>query len=419
MLKVDDWLAIRELGRQGVTVSEIGRQTGRDRKTVRKALTEAPPPERRRPVTRPSKLDPYREYLIHRTAAGCLNATVLFEEIQAQGYAGRLSILRDLLRPVRHEHRRAREAAERFETGPGQQAQVDWGEFGRIWNAGAGRWQKLHGFVFTLGYSRAQYLEFTTSCDQEHFLECHLGAFAALGIPERVLYDNLKTGILGRRPDGTPVLPGRFADFALHYGFTPTFCRPYRARTKGKVERGISYVRQNFWVRVGAAVAAQELDLAGLNERAREWVARVANLRVHGTHGQVVGERLQAEVGHLGRLDRHTRYDTAYHALRRVGRDGRFSYRGEVYQVGLSHAFDCLEVVEPLTGPLVVRSQTGQLIRAERLAPGTALRLARVTPPAPATAEPEPAVQLFATAPLVETRDLAVYQEVADAYRTP
>src|SRR5439155_2053396 len=109
------------------------------------------------------------------------------------------------------------------------------------------RWRKLYGFVFTLGYSRAQYLEFVLSCDMEHFLKCHLGAFAALGIPETVLYDNLKTGILGRRPDGTPLLPGRFADFALTYGFTPRFCQPYRPRTKGKVERTVGYVRQNFW----------------------------------------------------------------------------------------------------------------------------------------------------------------------------
>ncbi len=418
MLKVEDWLTMREMSRQGISVSEIGRQTGRDRKTVRKALTEAAPRERRRPVRRPSKLDAYREYLLHRTGAGCLNASVLDEEIRAQGYQGRLSILREFLRPLRQEQRRVREAAERFETGPGQQAQVDWGEFGRIWTAAEGRWQKLYGFVFTLGYSRAQYLEFTTSCDQEHFLECHLGAFAALGIPERVLYDNLKTGILGRRPDGTPILPGRFGDFALQYGFTPTFCRPYRPRTKGKVERGISYVLQNFWVRVSEAIGAQDLDLNGLNERARDWVATVAHRRVHGTHGQVVEERLKEEVGQLGRFDRRGRYDTAYHALRRVGRDGRFSYRGQVYQVSLSHALDSVEVVEPLKGDLVVRSRQGQVLRAERLAAGTALRLTRVSPPEPAASGPESTTSLFAAAPLVETRDLAVYQEVADARRT-
>ena len=78
----------------------------------------------------------------------------------------------------------------------------------------------------------------------------------ALGIPEQVLYDNLKTAILGRRQDGSPILPGRFLDFALYYGFTPKFCRPYRARTKGKVERAVGYVRQNFWVRVAAEVKA-------------------------------------------------------------------------------------------------------------------------------------------------------------------
>ena len=240
---MEDWITLREWARQGVAVSEIARRSGHDLKTVRKVLREAAPQPRPSTWQRGrSKLAPYEAYLQQRVGQGCLNGAVLLEEITAQGYTGKHTVLRDFLAPLRQEQCRQREATARFETGPGKQAQVDWGAFGRIWSAQTESWQKLSAFVFTLGYSRAQYLTFVTRCDEEHFLTCHLGAFEALGIPEQVLYDNLKTATLGRQADGTPIFQSRFLDFALYYGFTPKLCQPYRPQTKGKVERGIRYV---------------------------------------------------------------------------------------------------------------------------------------------------------------------------------
>jgi transposase len=233
MLSVDDWIHIRDLAHKGISVSDIARQTGRDRKTIHKVLTEkAPQTQRSASSQRASKLDPDRAYLQQRIAEGCLNGAVLLEEISRQGYSGKISIVRGMVTPLRQEQTRQREATERFETTPGKQAQVDWAKFGRIWVPEVAAWQVLNAFLDTLGYSRAAYLEFVTCCDMEHFLDCHLNAFGALGIADSLLYDNLKTGILGRRPDGTPIFPGRFLDFALAHGFTPKFCRPYRARTK-------------------------------------------------------------------------------------------------------------------------------------------------------------------------------------------
>src|SRR6185312_10779060 len=169
MLRVDEWIMIRDLDRKGVSVSEIARQTGRDRKTVRRVLTsETPQVERKRAEGRASKLDPFREYIDQRIKEGCLNGNVLLDEIRKRGYEGKISILRGILTPLRAELQRQREVTERFETGPGKQAQVDWGEFGKIWDSKTGCWRKLYGFLFTLGYSRAQYLEFTVSCDLEH-----------------------------------------------------------------------------------------------------------------------------------------------------------------------------------------------------------------------------------------------------------
>jgi transposase len=414
---VDDWITIRELARVGLSVSEVARRTGHDRKTVRKVL-EQEAPQRERVLTRPrpSKLDPYRDYLRGRIAQGCLNGSVLLDELRAQGYMGRLTILNDFLRPLRAEEHRTREATERFETAPGKQAQVDWASFGQIWDARAERRRKLYGFVFTLGYSRAHYLEFVTCCDMEHFLACHVHAFAALGIPEDLWYDNLKTGILGRA-EGVPILPGRFLDFALYYGFSPKYCQPYRPRTKGKVERGIGYVRQNFWVRVGPAVAAGTLQLPELNERAGTWTAEVAHRRVHGTHGEVVQVRLDRELPLLSRLDARPRYDTSYQAIRRVGRDGRLSYRGQLYQLRLCHALTEVCVREALGGQVTIRSLEGAVLPAALVGDDPAGRRVGGEDVTARPARRELLAPLGA--PAVELRDLAVYEEVARGAALP
>ncbi len=408
---MEEWVQIRELARQGQSVSGIADATGRDRKTVRKALQgDGPKPRAASGRVGQSKLAPFVDYLRYRVDQGCWNAVVLNEEIATRGYTGKLTLVRDWLRPLRQEQRRQSEAAPRFETAPGHQGQVDWGDFGRIWQQGA--WQPLHAFVLTLGYSRAHFLTFVTRCDMEHFLACHLTAFEALGIPAELLYDNLKTAILGRRADGSPIFPGRFLDFALFCGFTPKFCKPYRARTKGKVERGIRYVRQNFWVRVGPEVTAGTLDLAGLNARAANWTQETAQ-RVHGTTGVVVAERLAEERPLLGSLRGRPPYDTAYHTVRKVGRDGQLSYGGVRYQLPLSYAFSLVEVEETLAGLITFRGSGSQRIRAERVA----------VPPLPTARPPDPGgwaprarevrLALPFLPPEVERRDLAVYEEVA------
>jgi len=421
VLLVEEWINIRELARQGLSVSEIARRSGRDRKTVRKVLVETPPIGRaKNSESRVTKLGPFEEYVKQRVEHGCLNASVLMEEIQRLGYKGKITMLRLFLAPLRQELVRKREATERFETGPGKQAQVDWGEFGRIWDSSGRCWQKLYAFVFTLGYSRAQYVEFTTSCDMEHFLHCHLKAFAALGIPQEILYDNLKTAILGRHPNGSPILPGRFLDFALYYGFTPRYCQPYRARTKGKVERGVGYVRQNFWVRVKGEVARGELELAALNEHVKEWMERTANVRLHGTHGEVVLKRLEEEKPLLGVFSRRPVYDTDYHSLRKVSRDGRFSYRGRLYAVDLRHGLGELDVAESLEGQITVRDKTGAVVRTEVVELVASTN--RWQGQAGTTGSDDIGrggllALIGRDGPVVQTRSLAEYEEVAGAVR--
>ena len=164
----------------------------------------------------------------------------------------------------------------RFETEPGEQAQVDWGHFGFIEHHG--RQRRLYAFVMTLGWSRAMYVEFTTSTDATWWLRCHVHAFHYFGgVPKVVLHDNLKTAVLSRDADGTVHWNPRYLDFADYYGFTPQACRPYRAQTKGKVEAGIRYVRGNFWP------GLRFVDLADLNRQGRDWLDFTAN-RAHPRH---------------------------------------------------------------------------------------------------------------------------------------
>jgi transposase len=191
MIQGEAWYMIRELLREGLSLTEIARRTGCDRKTIRKirdARGHPAPQERRK---RGSKLDPYKPYLSQRATVGVLNAVKLLAEVRRRGYPGGITLIREFLHPLRPA---VPMVTERFETQPGQQAQVDWSSCGRIWHRD--RLRSLSSFTMTLGYSRRQYVEFTTRQDMETFLRCHINAFRYFrGIPTEILYDNLKTAV--------------------------------------------------------------------------------------------------------------------------------------------------------------------------------------------------------------------------------
>jgi transposase len=331
MIPQEVWVMIKSLQQQGLSIRAIARQLGVDRNTVRRALRRNGLPKYTRTTPRRSKLDPFKPYLQQRLAA-CpeLTAVRLYQEIQPQGYTGQCSILRDFLRPLRQEHRRLGKLTVRFETAPGQQGQVDWGHFGTIFHQG--RYRPLYGFVMVLGYSRALFVHFATSQRLETFLHCHQLAFEAFGgYPHELLYDNAKTIVLARpdlRAEAAGVAPqwnAKFLDFAGYYGFTPRLCQPYRARTKGKVERTIGYVWQGFFT------GCQFRDLEDLNDQAAVWSTTVANQRVHATTGEVPAVRLTREP--LLPLAGRPVYDTSVVVPRRVSWDCFVAYDGNRYSV--------------------------------------------------------------------------------------
>lgn len=357
MLRVENRFMIRELYDKGLTITEIAVLTGNDRKTIRKVLAEplVPVTQPRRP--KPRKLDPFIPHLRKRIEDGVLNARKLYGEIQKQGYQGRETQVRDFVQPYR-EARRA-QATVRYETEPGEQAQVDWGHFGLIEHNG--RQRKLYAFVMTLGWSRAMYIEFTVSADAAWWLRCHIHAFEYFGgVPKVVLHDNLKTAVLSRDGDGTVHFNERYLDFAGYYGFSPKACRPYRAQTKGKVESGVRYVRINFWP------GLRYRDLADLNRQARAWLDRTANVRIHGTTGEVPFTRLALEplLSTLGKPV----YDTSLVSFRRATKDCFVSYAGNYYSVPAEYARKTLKLEETETGKLRVLNPNALNLKDEIVA---------------------------------------------------
>ena len=191
---------ILEFRRQGLSVSAISALTGFDRKTIRKYLAEQPAvptygPRKRRP----RKLDPFVPYLEERLAAGVWNAVVLLRELKERGYRGGYSILTEYLHPKRKAAQEV--AVRRFETPPGHQAQVDWGDLGTLQHTDGSK-QRLYGFVFTLGQSRALFADVALDQSLPTLLAMHEAAFLALGgVPAEILYDRMKTAVLGEVDD--------------------------------------------------------------------------------------------------------------------------------------------------------------------------------------------------------------------------
>jgi transposase len=255
-------------------------------------------------------------------AEGVWNGVVILRELQAAGYTGSHTILRDYIAPKRAL--RPARATVRFETEPGRQLQSDWGE---LTTQLAGEPTKISFIVNQLGYSRRFHFWCTAHQDAEHTYEGLIRSLEYFGgVPQEVLVDNQKAAVLVHRGD-TLVFNDRFLDLGSHYGFTPRACRPYRARTKGKDERMVGYIKQHFFVRYRAFDSWTHL-----NQLAEQWLREEADPRVHGTVHEVVAERFAREQLVLRPLPVQ-RYDTAYYEHRQVSWDSYIEVRGNRYSV--------------------------------------------------------------------------------------
>lgn len=228
------------------------------------------PYARRSASPRTSKLDPFKGRIVSWLDAQPLSAQQIYQRLCAAGYTGGVSIVKDYVRRIRP---RPREAFLTLAFAPGEMAQVDWGEWGSI-AVGDSR-RRLSFFVMVLAHSRPLYVEFTLAHTMEHFLAAHLHAFEALGVQQRVMVDNLRAAVLSHpRGDRSSSIPAMSISPATMASRSSPVTWP-RGNEKGRVERGVGYVKGNF-------LKGLELpDFAALNPAVAVWLETVANVRLH------------------------------------------------------------------------------------------------------------------------------------------
>ena len=277
-----------------MSLRKIAEEVGCAVNTVRSHLKSEAWPEYQRRKLRVTKLSAFEDYLRERQQAAhpaWIPATVLLREIKALGYLGSHSQLRAFMHGLKGTA--PIDPVVRFETAPGEQMQVDWIEFRKGKNP-------LYAFCATLGFSRMSFVEFVTDMKVETLITCHQHTFDAFGgTPKRILYDNMKTVVIERDASGAGVhrFHAGFLDYAHHCGFVIKLCRPYRAKTKDKVERFNGYLRRSFYVPLVAQLkqAGLSLDAVTANIEVRRWLKDIANERIHGTTQMRPAQRLQTE----------------------------------------------------------------------------------------------------------------------------
>ncbi len=283
MITFESRMEIQVLHKRGMSIRAIAKELDISRNTVRrhlKAKPEAPRYSSRPPAA--SVLDDYKDYIRQRIADAYpykIPGTVIAREIMAQGYNGGMTVLRVFIRSLSTPQ--PEEPTVRFETEAGRQMQVDWGTM-------RGGKSPLHVFVAVLGYSRMLYIEFTDNMRYDTLECCHRNAFRFFGgVPQEVLYDNMKTVVLQR----DAYQPGRHRfnpslwQFGKEMGFSPRLCRPFRAQTKGKVERMVQYTRNSFYIPLMTRLRPMGIavDVETANRYGLRWLHDVANQRKHET----------------------------------------------------------------------------------------------------------------------------------------
>jgi transposase len=327
VVTLGELVMILDLARQGLTVSAIARRTGRDRKTIRTYIARGlePPAYKPREPT-PSPLGPFETFLRERVGRfPDLTGRRLWREVRDLGFAGGYSTVTDFLRTVRSPAAPAFER--RFETPPGRQAQVDFAHFKVRFEDEPGAERIVWLFSLVLGHSRMMWARFVAQQDLATVLRCHIAAFDALGgVPEQILYDRMRTAVLGEIDERGIVYNDKLLALAGHYGYLPKACRPYRAKTKGKVERPFRYVREDFFL----ARAFRNLD--DLNAQFTQWLDQVANRRLHGTTGRIVIEHFAEEQPSLKPLSAGP-FNAVLRLERRISHEGMISVGGNLYSV--------------------------------------------------------------------------------------
>ncbi len=304
-----------------------------------------------------SMIEPFLPQLRELFDRHNLSAVRIYEELRKKGFQGSYSLVKQYSRPMRNDRKIL--AVYRYETDPGKQSQVDFGEFGYMEIDGKRR--KLYAFSIIPGYSRMRYVEYTTDISTRNVIRMHLNAFRYFGgYTDTILYDNMKQVVLDRKLKASDsTFNGEFMSFSEYYGIIVRLCYPYRAQTKGKIENTIKYLRYNFW-------AGRSFEsLQDINVQCQEWLQKV-NSQIHGTTHEIPYERLKKE--QLNPLDSVQAYPIRLEEIRKISRDCYISYKGNRYSVPWVHAGRVARVIESSTLKIQVDSH---IIAEHDILPGS------------------------------------------------
>lgn len=299
MIDYETYCRIKQYRQEGLKAAQIARHLDLDPRTVERWLDEAQYRQRKRSETS-SKLDSYKEDIVSLLEKHPYTATQIYQRLQEDGYEGSYSLVRQYVCKVRPKRQPA------FLTlafAPGEAAQVDWGIYKTI-GVGSTR-RKLNFFVMVLCHSRMLYVEFSLAQSMEHFLSCHQHAFEFFGgVPENIMIDNLKTGVLQHKTGHEIVFNPKYLDFAQHYGFTIKACGVRKGNEKGRVENAVGYVKKNF-------LNGLELtQFNALNPAVKSWMNEIANVRNHGETHKKPADRLAEDLAVMRPVNPNT-YDIA------------------------------------------------------------------------------------------------------------
>lgn len=411
MAPTEGWMLREDIVREvlarlarGEHVKAIARALAIDKKTV-KYWRRQGAWHPRVVAVRPKAIDGHAAWLGQRGPEVGWNARVLHRELGTQGFLGSYQQVQRALQPLRSTRQWAARATMRFETGPGEQAQIDFGQL-RVWIADVAT--TVHLFVFTLGFSRRTVAYPYRDERLDSLLDGHERAFRHFGgVPLTGLYDNPRTITLGRAA-GQVLWHPRFEDFARYYGFTPRACQPYRAQTKGKVESGVKYVKRN------ALAGRRFADWAALEAWLAAWAVTVADIRAHGTTHERPIDRFARET--LTPLGPHPPYQYTAPRRRIVAADALVSIAAGRYSVPVRYVGQTVDVRETATHYVIVAGETciAEHAKAARhavvMVPAHYHGLLRPGAVAPVDAPQwDPAYQALGA---VEVRDLGIYDAI-------
>lgn len=332
MLTSQQWGTIDEYLKLGISITKIAQLVDVSKPTIYKRksiLKQSQNSKNDRVNKKESELFKYKLLIKRALKLRITNKKVIYDIVKEKGYKRSYDTFLRGMKKLEHHKKKQYKPSTKRRTAPGEEAQMDWGYYGKILMDDKAR--KVWFFVYVLGYSRSMYVEFTVNQNRKTLKQCHINTFKKLGVPRKIAYDNMKTvfkeevrlenGKTYRKPSP------EFLDFAHCFGFEVFLCHPHHPRSKGKVENVVKFVKQNFLQGFRFKYRKSEITLGLLNQEVQKWITEYHE-RIHDETHEKPNVLWQEEKHYLHFPDASKLITIFCPMLRRkVSKDGYIVYR--------------------------------------------------------------------------------------------